>query len=158
MYTVKGIDAWALLIIIGIGASGNHVPTLTEQFHAEGLHIEVVLLILPITMVGDVDYTVFLHCLNDGLKVLLTRRHVFQNDAVFDTLAVCQGIAYAESVVEPGAESVFADVILILNVITVLATPLIGDIDTKHIPNNTTPVVEGTFGNIHTSADIIAKP
>ena len=40
----------------------------------------------------------------------------------------------------------------------ILATPFIGDVYAKHIPDDITPVVEGTFGDIHTSANVIAKP
>ena len=40
-------------------------------------------------MIGHVQYTVFLHRLDDGLKVVLTRRHMFENYTVFNSLAVC---------------------------------------------------------------------
>ena len=86
---VKGIDTWTFLVIVGIGAASYHVPTLSEQFHTIRLHIEVVLLILPITMIGHIQHTVFLHRLDDGLKVVLPRRHMFENDTVFNSLAVC---------------------------------------------------------------------
>ena len=102
MDAVKRIDARTFFEIIGLGATSNHVPTLAKQLHTVWLHIEVVLLVFPIAVVGDVDDAVFLHRLNDGLEIFLTRRHVFQNDTVFDALAVCQGIAHTERVVEPG--------------------------------------------------------
>ena len=107
---------------------------------------------------GDIQYTVFLHRLNDGLKVALARRHVFQNDAVFDTLTVCQCIANTESVVKPGTESVLTNVLFIINIISVLTTVLINDVDAEHIPDDITPVVEGALGNIDPSADVISQP
>ena len=97
--TIKGIDAWPLLVIIRICAASHQVPTLAEQLHAIGLHVEIVLFVLPVAVIGDVQDTILLHSLNDGLKVVLARRHGFQNDAVFDTLTVCQCIADTESVV-----------------------------------------------------------
>ena len=86
--TIKGIDTWPFLIIIGISATSHHVPTLPEQFYTIRLHIEVVLFVLPIAVVSHIEYTVFLHRFDDGLKVVLTRRHVFQNDTIFDALAI----------------------------------------------------------------------
>ena len=90
--------------------------------------------------------------------MVLTRRHVFQNNTIFDTLAVCQCIAHTESVVKPGTESVLTDVLLVLNVVTILATSFISDVDAEHIPDDITPVVEGALGNIDTSADVISQP
>jgi hypothetical protein len=63
-------------------------------------------------VIGNVKHSVFLHCLDDGLKVALARRHVFQNDAVFDALTIGQGIADIEGVIESGAETILADVLL----------------------------------------------
>jgi hypothetical protein len=51
---IKGIDARAFFIIIRIGATGYQIPTLTKQLHAIRLHIEVVFLVLPITVIGHV--------------------------------------------------------------------------------------------------------
>ena len=107
---------------------------------------------------GDIQDTVFLHRLNDGLKVALARRHVFQNDTVFNALAIRQCIAYTECIVEPGAEAILTDVFFVLYVISVLPSVLIDYADTEHIPDDITPVVKGTFGNVHTSADVITKP
>ena len=88
MDSVERMDAWPLLVIIRICAASHQVPTLAEQLHAIGLHVEVILFVLPVAVIGDVQDTIFLHSLNDGLKIVLARRHVFQNDAVFDALAV----------------------------------------------------------------------
>ena len=109
-------------------------------------------------MIGDVEHTIFLHSLDDGLKVILSGWHVFKNDTVFDTLAVCQGITYAERVVEPRAESVLAYILFVLYIIAVLATILVGDINTEHIPDSITPVVERALGYLHASANVITKP
>ena len=52
VYSVEGIDARSLLVVIGIGASGYQIPSLTEQLYAERLNVEVVLLVLPIAVIG----------------------------------------------------------------------------------------------------------
>ena len=77
---------------------------------------------------------------------------------VFDTLAVGQGVAHTERVVKPGAESVLADVLLVLYVVAILASVLVDDVDAEHIPDDITPVVEGALGYIDPSADVISKP
>ena len=128
------------------------------QLHTIRLHIEVVFFVLPITMVGDVEHPISLHRLYDGLKIVLARWNVFQNDTVFDALAVCQGIAHAERVVEPGTKSVLTDVFFVLYVIAVLPSVFVDYADAKHVPDDITPVVKGTFGNVHTPADVITKP
>ena len=159
MNTVKSVDAWPLLVVIGIGATSHHIPPLAEQFYAVGLHVEGVLLVLPITMVGDVQHTVFLHRLDDGLQVVLARRDIFQQDAVFDALAVGQGIAHTERVVEPRAKAVLADVLHIIYIVAVFATILIDDVDAEHVPDHISPVVEGALGNLHAPADVrVAEP
>jgi len=146
VYSVESIDARSLLVVIGIGASGYQIPSLTEQLYAEGLNVEIVLLVLPIAVIGDVEHTVLLHCLDDGVEIVLAGRNIFKNDTVFDALAVCQGIAYAEGVVEPRAESVLTYVLFVRNIVAVLAMILIGDVDAEHIPDCIAPVVEGAFG------------
>ena len=45
---------------------------LPEKFYAIWLYIKVILLVFPIVVVGNVQDTVFLHALNDGLEVFLT--------------------------------------------------------------------------------------
>jgi hypothetical protein len=35
----------------------------------------------------------------------------------------------------------------------------VDDIDAKHVPDNVPPIIEGAFGNFHTSADVcISEP
>ena len=55
--------------------------------------------VLPITMVSNIKHSILLHCLNDGLKIVLARRHVFQNDTVFYALTIRQSIADTESII-----------------------------------------------------------
>ena len=102
---------------------------------------------------------VFLHRLNDGLQIFLSWRHVFQNDAVLNALAVGQGIADAERVVKPGTETVIADILRIGDIVTVFTTVLVGNFDAEHVPNNIAPVVESAFMHINTAADVfVAEP
>ena len=109
-------------------------------------------------MVGDVEHPISLHRLNDCLEIFLSWWHIFQYNTVFDALAVCQGIADTEGIIEPGAESVLADVFLVLDVVAVFSTVLVDYADAEHIPDDITPIVKCTFGNVHTSADAITKP
>lgn len=124
VYSVEGIYARSLLVVIGIGASGYQIPSLTEQLYAERLNVEVVLLVLPIAVIGNVEHTVLLHCLDDRLEIILPGRNVFKKYAVFDAMTVCQGIAYAEGIVEPRAESVLTYVLFVLNIVAVLASQM----------------------------------
>ena len=109
-------------------------------------------------MIGDVEHTILPHCLNNGLEIMLSRRDIFQENTVFDALAVRQRIAYTESVVEPRTKPILTDVLLVLDVIAILTTVLIGDADAEHIPNNITPIVKSAFGNIYSSANFITEP
>ena len=109
-------------------------------------------------MLGNVKHSVFLHGFDDGLKIVLTRWHVFHNEAVFDALAVRRGIAHTESVVQPGTKSVFTNVFLVFYKVAVFSTVLIDDTDTEHIPDDITPVVKSALRNVHTSADFVTEP
>ena len=86
-YAIKGIDARSFLAIIRIGAASHHIPALTEELDAVRLHVEVVFLLFPVAVVGDVKHTIFLHCLEDGLKIGLPRGNILQEYAVVDALA-----------------------------------------------------------------------
>ena len=47
-------------------------------------------------------------------------------------------------------------VTLVFDIVAVFSTVLIDDTDTEHIPDDITPVVKSAFGNIYSSADVIA--
>ena len=88
-------------MVVGIGAKGNHIPTLTEKFHAIWMHIETVLLIPVVTVVGHVEHLALLHRLDNGLQMFLTRWHILQQDAVFYALTFRQDIAHTDGVDQP---------------------------------------------------------
>ena len=156
--SVKWIDSWSLLTKIRVGTESNKIPPLAEKFYTIRLQIKVVFLVFPIVVVGDVQDTVFLHGLDDGLEIFLSWWHILQYDTVFDALTVCQGITDTERVIEPRTQTVLADVLDIGNIVSVFATILVGYINAEHIPNDITPIVESSFGNLYASTNVIIKP
>jgi hypothetical protein len=110
-------------------------------------------------MVGYVEDSVFLHRIDDRFQIILTRWHIFQDDTILDTLAVGHCVAHAESVEKPRAESISTYVLFVLDVIAIFATILVNYTDAEHVPDDISPVVKRSLGNIHTSADIcITEP
>ena len=98
---VKRINPRSFLMIVGIFAQCHHVPALTEKLHAIGMHIETVLLIPVVTVVGHVEHLVVLHRLNDGLQIFLSGWNKLQENAVFDAFALRQDITHTDGVDQP---------------------------------------------------------
>ena len=151
---VEGINHDA----VEVRAECNQIPALLEELHAIGMDVECVTLFAPIALVGDAKLGVRLHRFEDERQIVLSRWNILEEDAVLDGLAVQQQVADGDGLEQPAAKPSAPDFLHIIYIIAILPSVLIDDVDAEHIPNGITPVVEGAFGNIYSSADIITEP
>ena len=147
---VEGVDARLVIT----RAPRHHVPPLTVEFDAIGHHVEVGLLLFPVTEVGDVEHPVLLHRVDDGVQVLLSRRHILKEYAVLDALTGCQGVAHAVGAVDPRTQSVVGDVVLVLDEVAVVAATLVLDVEAEHVADGVAPVVERAQRQVQAAADV----
>jgi hypothetical protein len=132
----------------------DHVPSLPKKPHTQRLQYQGKFLILPRIVVGDMYLSILLHRINDGLQILLARGHILQQNAVSDTLAAHQRIAYRKRAIEPRAESFLGEILVIIDVVTIVAAAFILNVDSKQDLNGIKPSFQRPFGEIFTTAKI----
>ena len=141
-----------------VNAVAHKVPSLPEQLHTIRCHGEGVLVFAPITLIGNLQQLAFLHRFRDHGEEILTRRNVFQEDAVLEGFAFQERIADRHSAEQPPLQAVILQRLAVLDVIAVAVALVAHDDETEHIFNRVLPGVERAARNLQSLAQIGIEP
>ena len=138
--------------------NGPDCPALAEQLDAVGREGEGLGFCRLVATVGDADSLALLHCLDDQFQVFAIGGDVLQHDAMLQAQALADDVVDGQGGQHPVLHGIFAQGILVADVVAVAVTAVAVDVDAKDVLDGIFVAVEGGACQLDTSTHFRALP